>query len=131
MKLTRSTDVFVSLDDRAAMANEWGADVFISIHHNALKKDLHGTMTFFYTGSYTGKSYATIIHNDLIKNLGSNDLGVKSETFVVLKKTKMPAVLVEIGCLTNDQELVKLNNSEYRQKAAESLCESILKIVAQ
>lgn len=131
VKLTRSTDVFIGLDERAEMANEWDADVFISIHHNALKKALHGTMTFFYTGSYKGKEYATIIHNDLLKNLGSNDLGVKSANFVVLKKTKMPAVLVEIGCLTNDQELAKLNTEEYRQKAAESLCESILKIVSQ
>ena len=92
---------------------------------------MHGTMTFFYTGSYTGKEYATIIHNDLLKNLGTNDLGVKSANFVVIKKTKMPAVLVEIGCLTNDDELAKLNTEAYRQKAAESLCESILKIVSK
>ncbi|HEY8422132.1 MAG TPA: N-acetylmuramoyl-L-alanine amidase [Thermoclostridium sp.] len=129
VKLTRSTDVFVGLDERAEMANEWGADIFISIHNNALMKAMHGTMTFHYPSSYKGKEYATIIHNDMIKNLGSNDLGVKSANFVVLKKTKMPAVLVEIGCLTNDQELVKLNTEEYRQKAAESLCESILKII--
>jgi len=131
VKLTRTTDVFVGLDERAEMANEWGADVFISIHHNALMKAMHGTMTFFYTGSYKGKEYATIIHNDMLKNLGSNDLGVRSANFVVLKKTKMPAVLVEIGCLTNDDELAKLNTEEYRQKAAESLCESIIKIISQ
>lgn len=131
VRLTRTTDVFVGLDERAEMANEWGADVFISIHHNALMKAMHGTMTFYYPTSYKGKEYATIIHNDLIKNLGSNDLGIKSANFVVLKKTKMPAVLVEIGCLTNDEELAKLNTEEYRQKAAESLCESILKILSK
>lgn len=131
VKLTRSSDVFVGLDERAAMANEWGADVFISIHNNSLNKDMHGTMTFYYPGSSTGKIYATIIHNDMLKNLGSNDLGIKSANFVVLRKTKMPAVLVEIGCLTNDQELARLNTEEYRQKAAESLCESILKILSQ
>lgn len=131
VKLTRSTDVFVGLDERAEMANEWGADVFISIHHNALMKSMHGTMTFYYPTSYKGKEYATIIHNDLIKNLGSNDLGIRTANFVVLRKTKMPAVLVEIGCLTNDGELAKLNTEEYRQKAAESLCESILKIISQ
>jgi len=131
VKLTRSTDVFVGLDERAEMANEWGADVFISIHHNALMKAMHGTMTFYYPTSYKGKEYATIIHNDLLRNLGSNDLGIKSANFVVLKKTKMPAVLVEIGCLTNDAELAKLDTEEYRQKAAESLCESILKIISK
>jgi len=131
VKLTRSTDVFVGLDERAEMANEWGADVFISIHNNALMKAMHGTMTFYYPTSYKGKEYATIIQNDLLRNLGSNDLGVKSANFVVLKKTKMPAVLVEIGCLTNDEELARLNTEEYRQKAAESLCESILKIISK
>ncbi len=130
-KLTRSTEVFVGLDERAQMANDWGADVFISIHNNALFKAMHGTMTFFYTGSYAGKEYATIIQNDLLKNLGSADLGVKPANYVVIKKTKMPAVLVEIGCLTNDDELAKLDTEAYRQKAAESLCESILKIVSK
>ena len=48
---------------------------------------------------------------------------------MVIKKTKMPAVLVEFGCLSNDAERAKLDTEEYRQKAAESLAESILKII--
>lgn len=130
VKMTRSTDVFVGLDERAKMANDWNADLFVSIHNNAFfDKKTNGTMTFFYTGSYKGKEYATIIQNDLLKNLGSKDLGVKSNTFVVIKKTTMPAVLVEIGCLTNEEERAKLDTEAYRQKAAESLAESILKII--
>lgn len=130
VKMTRTTDVFVGLDERAQMANDWNADLFVSIHNNAFfDKNTNGTMTFYYTGSYKGKEYATIIQNDLLKYLGSKDLGVKSNTFVVIKKTKMPAVLVEIGCLTNEGERAKLDTEEYRQKAAESLAESILKII--
>jgi N-acetylmuramoyl-L-alanine amidase len=130
VKLTRTTDEFVSLDERVKMANDWEADFFLSVHNNAFfDKGMHGTMTFFYTGSYKGKEYATIIQNDLLKNLGSKDLGVKSNTFVVIKKTKMPAVLVEIGCLSNADERAKLDTEEYRQKAAESLAESIMKIM--
>ena len=48
-------------------------------------------------GELQGKEYATIITKTLLKNLGSKDLGIKSNTFVVIKKTKMPAVLVEFG----------------------------------
>ena len=130
VKQTRTTDVFVGLDERANMANGWKADLFVSIHNNAFfDKNMNGTMTFFYTGSYKGKEYATIIQKDLLKNLGSKDLGVKSNTFVVIKKTKMPAVLVEFGCLSNDAERAKLDAEEYRQKCAESLAESILKII--
>lgn len=130
VKQTRTTDVFVGLDERAKMANDWKADLFVSIHNNAFfDKNTNGTMTFFYTGSYKGKEYATIIQKDLLKNLGSKDLGVKSNTFVVIKKTKMPAVLVEFGCLSNEAERAKLDTEEYRQKAAESLAESILKII--
>ncbi|NLO38109.1 MAG: AMIN domain-containing protein, partial [Ruminiclostridium sp.] len=130
VKQTRTTDVLVSLNERVNMANDWKADLFVSIHNNAFfDKKMHGSMTFFYTGSYKGKEYATIIHKDLLKNLGSKDLGIKSNTFVVIKKTKMPAVLVEFGCLSNDAERAKLDTEEYRQKAAESLAESILKII--
>lgn len=130
VKQTRTTDVFVGLDERTVMTNDWKADLFVSIHNNAFfDKKMNGSMTFFYTGSYKGKEYATIIHKDMLKNLGSKDLGVKSNTFVVIKKTKMPAVLVEFGCLSNDAERAKLDTEEYRQKAAESLAESILKII--
>lgn len=131
VKLTRDKDTFVGLYERAKMANDWNADVFISIHNNAFfDKNTNGTMTFFYTGSYKGKEYAKIIQADLIKNLGSRDIGVRSENFVVIKETKMPAVLVEIGCLTNDEERAKLDTEEYRIKAAQSLAESIIKIVS-
>lgn len=86
-------------------------------------------MTFYYPTSYKGKEYASIIQNDLIKNLRTNDIGLRSDRFVVLKNTKMPAVLVEIACLSNDSDRAKLDTEEFRQKAAESLAESILKIV--
>jgi N-acetylmuramoyl-L-alanine amidase len=86
-------------------------------------------MTFYYPTSYKGKEYATIIQNDLLKNLGTNNLGLRSNNFVVLKNTKMPAVLVEIACLSNDSDRGKLDSEDFRQKAAESLAESILKIV--
>jgi len=130
VKLTRSTDVFVGLQERAEMANNWGADIFISIHNNSFwDKSINGTMTFYFPTSYKGKEYATIIQNDLIKNLGTNNLGLRSDRFVVLRDTKMPAVLVEIACLSNDSDRAKLDSEEFRQKAAESLAESILKIV--
>lgn len=132
VKLTREKDVFVSLYDRVKMANDWGADVFISIHNNAFfDKNMNGTMSFFYTGSYKGKEYATIIQNGLLKHLGSKDIGVKPQNFVVIKETKMPAVLVEVGCLSNDSERAKLDTEEYRNKVAESLAESILKIISK
>lgn len=130
VKLTRSSDIFVGLEERAEMANDWGADVFISIHNNSFwDKSVNGTMTFYYPTSYKGKEYASIIQNDLIKNLRTNDIGLRSDRFVVLKNTKMPAVLVEIACLSNDSDRAKLDTEEFRQKAAESLAESILKIV--
>lgn len=132
VKLTREKDEFVSLYDRAKMANDWNANLFVSIHNNAFfDKNISGTMTFFYTGSYKGKEYATIIQNDLLKNLGSKDIGVKAQNFVVIRDTKMPAVLVEVGCLSNDQERAKLDTEEYRMKAAQSLAESIIKIISK
>ena len=131
VKLTREKDEFVGLYERAKMANDWGADVFVSIHNNAFfDKKVNGSMTFFYTGSYKGKEYATIIQNDMLRNLGSKDIGVKAQNFVVIRETRMPAVLVEVGCLSNDVERAKLDTEEYRMKTAQSLAESIIKIIS-
>ncbi|MDD4297252.1 MAG: N-acetylmuramoyl-L-alanine amidase, partial [Ruminiclostridium sp.] len=131
VKLTREKDEFVGLYERAEMANNWKADVFVSIHNNAFfDKKVNGSMTFFYTGSYKGKEYATIIQNDILRNLCSKDIGVKAQNFVVIRETKMPAVLVEVGCLSNDAEREKLDTEEYRMKTAQSLAESIIKIIS-
>lgn len=98
--MTRTDDTFISLDDRASFANNLKADLFISLHAN--KSDsasASGTETFYYH-SYS-QTFAQIIHKHVLKAAGLKDRGVKNEGFVVIRKTTMPAILIESGFLSN------------------------------
>jgi len=132
--MTRNSDVFVGLEERAEMANSWGADLFISIHNNSMPEGIKGSMAFYYPTSYKGKSYAKIILDNMYDKLnmgamGSNDL--RSANYVVLRQTKMPAVLVEVACMSHPDDLNLLKNETFRQKAAEVLADSIIQILNQ
>lgn len=128
--LTRTTDVFIGLEERAQFANDRNASLFVSVHNNIMPKDFKGSMTFYYSTSYVGKEYAKIIQNNLIKDLNTANIGVRaSSDLVVIKKTKMPAVLAEIACMSDSGDLALLNTDVFIQKAAESLANSIIQIL--
>ncbi len=131
--MTRSDDTFVELEQRAAFANKVG-DIFISIHQNSFDAErANGTEVWYYPHSndntigFTSKRLAELAQDELIKLLGSTNRGVKSTDYVVLTKTKIPAILCEIGFITNVQEASKLSGDSYRQAAAQALYNSALK----
>ena len=131
--LTRRSDVFVDLDQRCAIANAQKADLFVSIHNNAMPSSTtKGSMAFYYPTSYKGKAYARIFLDNLSKGLNMGSMGsegLKSAEFVVLKKTLMPAALVEVACMTNNSDLSLLATDTFRQNAAENLANSIIQIL--
>lgn len=134
VRLTRSSDVFVGLEERANMANEWGADLFVSIHNNSMPEGIRGSMAFYYPTSAKGKTYAKLILDNMYEKLGMGYMGasgLKSAEYVVLKKTKMPAVLVEVACMSHEDDLNLLKSETFRQKAAEVLADSIIQILNQ
>jgi N-acetylmuramoyl-L-alanine amidase len=86
-------------------ANEWGADVFLSIHCNAFNGMARGTETFCYSRMSDGGNLAQCIQNQIVGALGTVDRGVKERTdLIVLKHTAMPAVLVETAFIDNDDD---------------------------
>ena len=130
VEITRTTDVFVPLDDRAKFANDRNADFFVSIHNNIMPSNYKGSMVLHYPTSYYGKAYARLIQNNLVKDLGTGDIGIKGDKdIVVLRKTKMPAVLIEVACMSYPGDLALLNTESFRQKAAESIANSIIQIL--
>lgn len=119
LKLTREKDEYVSLSDRASLANEINADLFYSVHINGhSNEDAHGYETFIHSSnpSHTRK-IAEKIHVPLadywLKN-GSVDRGIKTANFAVLRLTSMPAVLVENGFLTNRKNAELLKDEEFK-----------------
>lgn len=112
--MTRYDDSFVELDDIAKKANEFNADVFISIHHNSGDNPAtKGIETYFYQ-SGDSKAFLDYIHKNLISESKAIDRGKKEAAFVVIKKTYMPAVLLELGFITNEGEVKKNNSPAYQ-----------------
>jgi N-acetylmuramoyl-L-alanine amidase len=131
---TRNTDVKPDLYERPAWANAIG-DLFVSIHMNAMGSsnvEANGTEVFYYPHEndsqlgFASKQFADIMQSNLLEGIGSYDRKVQTKPFVVIKYTTIPAVLCEIGFLTNKAEAAKIATADYRQQAAQSLYNGIL-----
>lgn len=116
VKLSRSTDVFISLSGRTNDANKWGADIFVSLHNNAASSSASGFETFVYNGGVGAKTkrLQSDIHQAIISKICINDRGKKQANFAVLRLSTMPAVLIEYGFITNkgDEDILinQVNN---------------------
>lgn len=129
--LTRENDTYVGLYNRAEIANELGADAFVSIHANAHDRTaVSGVEVLYYpdTDGRNNKNFARIVQDALVRELGSANRGiVERPKLVVTRETKMPAVLAEIGFLSNiGGEEKLLNTSIYRDRCAQALYEGIM-----
>ncbi len=119
--MTRRKDVFVSLSGRTTAANSFGAKTFVSVHMNAASSSqAHGSETYCFIGQELkpGGLYRNRLHRELIAAWGLRDRGVKSANFFVLRRTSMPASLVEGGFITNAGDAAKLRDPAARQRLA-------------
>ncbi|MEW6244657.1 MAG: N-acetylmuramoyl-L-alanine amidase [Bacillota bacterium] len=124
--LTREGDQTVGVRDRVRMANSIGADVLISIHMNTFRdKNKLGAEVYHCSLSPVTHRLAEIIQSQLV-SLGFADSGVKKAEFYILKETNMPAVLAEIGYLTNPSDERKLLDPAFRTKIADALFKGIV-----
>ena len=122
--LTRTDDTYVGLEERAEMANDWGADVLLSIHGNSYEKsDVSGTETFY--RHEDSMRLATIIHEHLVAAMDSQDRGVKEERLEVLSYSQMPAILVEPGFLTNASDESAMTRGDGQSRIARSIVDGL------
>lgn len=126
--MTRSTDVEIGLYERADLANAAGADVFVSLHSNAAENrpDYQGIYTYYHPSSNRGARLAQAIQTPLCQITGGIDRGIKDADFVVLRETDMCAVLVEMGFMTNHEELMNLTDDSYQQLLAQGIAQGIV-----
>ena len=141
---TRTSDTYVDLTDRSRAANASESDIFVSIHINASGSSAsQGIETYYYQpyAEYPSRINATYhanptrlsmsdtlanaIQSSLINATGAQNQGVKRRTFAVLRETTAPAVLLELGFLSNPQEAARLTTSAYQETLANAIVAGI------
>ena len=138
--LTRSTDVTPAvgtysersdLQARTKMANDLKANLFISIHNDSFSNPAtSGTTTYYSSASPVvaqSKALADCIQSKLVTSIALTNRGVKDANFYVIKNSKMPAVLVEVGFISNPAEEKLLKSTDFQSKAVSGIYQGILK----
>lgn len=133
---TRTSDVFITLANRAAFASKVGADLFISLHMNSASNSSANGTEVYYSPSNNGarfsgitsKSMATMFKDNLVSNLGMKSRGVKSAGFYVIKRNTVPAVLIELGFLSGSSDYGKLTNPSFQANSAQVIYDTINEI---
>ncbi len=126
--LTRRDDTFMKLKKRTDIANNEGADLFVSIHCNYYEYDsqIRGFECYYMEGRCDSMEYADSIV-DYLEQAGRYTIrGVREEDFFVLRNTISPAVLIELGYLSNKDERKKLADDDYQKQLAEDIVRGIM-----
>ncbi len=122
--MTRDSDVFIPLGTRVAIANSNRNAIFVSIHFNSAPRwSANGIETYYYRSD--AASLAASIHRNVVAMTSSENRGIRRRGFFVLRRTAIPAVLVECGFLTNPTEGNNIQNSAYRQRLAETIARGV------
>ncbi|CAN5504975.1 hypothetical protein BH11ARM2_BH11ARM2_12180 [soil metagenome] len=131
--LTRKTDVFIPLDARANMANRSQADLFISVHINSTggSPSQTGSITFFHNQIPQCKLLADCIQREVARvnqlpNLGTwSDTRIYRSGFAVLRQTKMPGVLLELGFINHPRDRARMLTADFQQKIARAVVKGV------
>ncbi|HUX47046.1 MAG TPA: N-acetylmuramoyl-L-alanine amidase [Desulfosporosinus sp.] len=122
----KTTKKQIDLNRRIDMAKKADADVFVSLHVNATATgQVSGSETFYHYQSESGKRLAELIQQEMIKIPGMNRRIAKPGNFYIIKNTSMPAVIVEVGYLSNVKEQKKLQQSWYQEQLARAIAKGI------
>lgn len=131
---TRTSDVKIDLYERADFASRVEADIFISLHMNAASATSAAGTSVYYSilntsttsGGLTGKQMATTLAENLSKSLGTKNRGIIAKDFVVVRETRMPAVLIELAFITNASDRKIITTPATQKKAAKTIYDTVV-----
>ncbi len=134
--MTRTGDTLPTLAERPEMANDRDCALFVSIHINsATATDAKGTEVYYSEENnddeygLTSQRFATNVLNGMLKYMKSTDRGVRMANWAVTRRANMPAVLVEVGFISNDGELKLMCSDDYQNKTAMGIAEGIINTI--
>lgn len=136
--MTRSKDVFIPLHRRVSIANKTKAVLFASVHYNSSPStEAHGIEVFYFNGAdqkraKESRKLASSVLSELIRHTSANSRGVKNGNFHVIRETTtMPAILIEGGFMTNQEERTNLRDKQYLEKISKGIAIGIDKFLKQ
>jgi N-acetylmuramoyl-L-alanine amidase len=124
VSLTREDDSYVSLDERVHISNTSNANVFISIHYNANEDTAAKGLSTYYSSSVT-KELAQTVQSSIQEKVNLVDRGAKQNGYHVLQHNNKPAILLELGFVTNADDLGVIQTAGYEEQAADGLIEGL------
>lgn len=127
VQMTRQSDQTVELQPRTERAEAARSTVFVSIHANAVnmqRQEVNGVETYYY--SEAGQVLATALQQQVLGTMAMNDRGVRQARFFVLRRTSMPAALIEIGFVTGATDAPKLRDPRWQAQMGQSIAQGIL-----
>jgi N-acetylmuramoyl-L-alanine amidase len=128
--LTRTSEVDVDLPPRVALANNSRADLFLSIHANALsldRPDVNGVETFYFEGGRSRSLAQAVQEQILAISPGSPDRGARPGRFFVIRRTVMPSALAEMGFVTGSLDSPRLADPAFRRRLAVAIANGLLR----
>lgn len=128
--MARTSDYFVSLQGRTDMANRAGADLFVSIHANSMgsgRPDISGLEVYY----FGDRGLSDAIHRSILKTVNVGDRRVRKARFYVLRHSRMPSTLVEVGFVTGYDDSAKLTNPSYQRQMAQAIGRGIVEYMQQ
>jgi N-acetylmuramoyl-L-alanine amidase len=130
--MSRTEDVYLTLDERTDKANAANADVLISVHINSAAVNAKGFETFIYPNANAGtKAFQNVLHQEIKVKMGAaiSDRGMKQENFHMLRESNMKAVLTENLFISNAADAAKLADDQFKQKIADGHVSGIQKFL--
>lgn len=121
--LTRDSDTYPTLPERVKIAENAGADIFISVHANSGSATASGVETYYTRAA--SLDLAKVMHKHMVQASGLPDRNVRTQSLHVTRETTMPAVLLECGYLSNKSDDALLATDEYRSKVAQGIVDGI------
>jgi N-acetylmuramoyl-L-alanine amidase len=124
--MTRWQDQFIELEERSAIANRRGADLFVSIHaDSAPSRSAQGFTVYVATAASAGAYRAAHAINQAMERTDMNNRGIREEDYRVLVNTECPAALIELGYLSNSEDAAHLADDSFRDRLAEAIADGI------
>jgi N-acetylmuramoyl-L-alanine amidase len=122
--MTRRSDYFISLPQRVAIGNRYKNAIFVSLHFNyTWKEQVCGLETYYYNSE--GQRLAHFVQSSLVRQTGTVDRSAKFARFYVIRNSSLPAILVEGGFVSNEEERERMKSGNFREAIARGIAEGI------